>query len=56
MEKCWNNAKRAVESNYPSECKMNFVICEKHGKFLNKKALHLEYKSNPMTDSAPCFL
>ena len=42
MKKCRNNAKRAVELNYPSECKMKVVICEKHRNFLNRKALHLE--------------
>ena len=42
MKKCWNNAKGAVESNYSSECKIKVVIYEKHGNFLNKKALHLE--------------
>ena len=56
----WKNVgatlERAAESKYPSECKIKVVICEKHGNFPNKKALHLEYNSNPMADNAPCFI
>ena len=56
MKKCWSNTERAAESKYPQECKIKVVICEKHGNFPNKKALHLEYNSNPMADNAPCFI